>query len=240
MRTVLVTGTSRGLGLAIARRLIDDGYFVIGSGRRETDAVHQLRDAHPKCFHFVPFDLAEVGEIHHFVLSINKAHGPLFGLINNAAIGLDGVLGTMHNSDIERVLRINVLAPMILTKYVVRIMMRHREGRVVNISSIIASTGFSGLTAYAGSKAAIEGFTRSLAREIGRFNVTVNAVAPGFMDTDMTSSLHGEKLETILRRSPLRRLATPQDAAAAVSFLMGSDGGSITGTVITVDAGSTS
>jgi 3-oxoacyl-[acyl-carrier protein] reductase len=146
----------------------------------------------------------------------------------------------MHNTDIERILRINVLAPMVLTKYVVRTMMAAGSGRVINISSIIASTGFSGLSVYGGSKAALLGFTKSLAREVGRFDITVNTVSPGFMATDMTADLQGEKLQSIMRRSPLRRLATPGDAAGAVAFLLGPDGASITGTTITVDAGSTS
>lgn len=239
MKTVLVTGATRGLGLAIARRLIDDGFRVVATGRAETDAVRALRADHPEQLAFEPFDLAEVDGLQAFAHGVNKAHGPIFGLVNNAAVGLDGVLGTMHNTDIERVLRVNVLAPMILTKYVVRTMMAGRQGRIVNVSSIIASTGFSGLTVYAGSKAAMEGFTKSLAREVGRFDITVNTVAPGFMETDMTSSLQGDKLQTILRRSPLRRLAAPQDAAGAVAFLMGPDAASITGTAIKVDAGST-
>lgn len=239
MKTVLVTGATRGLGLAIARRLINDGYRVVATGRAETDALRGLRAEHPERLIFESFDLAEVDGLQAFVHGVNKAYGPIYGLINNAAVGLDGVLGTMHNTDIERVLRVNVLAPMILTKYISRTMMASRQGRIVNISSIIASTGFSGLTVYAGSKAAMEGFTKSLAREVGRFDITVNTVAPGFMETDMTSSLQGEKLQTILRRSPLRRLAAPQDAAGAVAFLLGPDATLITGTVIKVDAGST-
>ncbi|GGE32480.1 3-oxoacyl-ACP reductase [Agaricicola taiwanensis] len=198
-----------------------------------------MRASQPDRVHFLPFDMAETDGIKDFVQSVTTAHGPLFGLVNNAAVGLDGVLGTMHNSDIERLLRINTLAPMILTKYASRSMMLARGGRIVNISSIIASTGFSGLAAYAASKAALEGFTKSLARELGRINITVNAVAPGYMQTEMTQGLEGDKLQSILRRSPLRRLATPEDAAGAVSYLIGPDGGSITGTVVTVDAGST-
>jgi 3-oxoacyl-[acyl-carrier protein] reductase len=240
LKNVLVTGATRGLGFEIARRLIDDGFRVIGTGRSVPDQVRALAASHPEQFVFAPYDLAEVSGLQAFVLGITKDKGPIFGLINNAATGVDGVLGTMHNSDIERVLRVNLLAPIILTKYITRTMMRHREGRVVNISSIIASTGFKGLTAYAGSKSGIEGFTKSVAREIGQFNVTVNCVAPGFMETAMTSGLNDDKLQKIIGRSPLRRLAAPVDVAGAVSFLLGPNGGSITGTVITVDAGSTS
>jgi 3-oxoacyl-[acyl-carrier protein] reductase len=127
----------------------------------------------------------------------------------------------------------------VLTKYVSRSMLLNKGGRIVNISSIIASTGFSGLSAYAASKAALEGFTKSLARELGRVDITVNAVAPGYMQTGMTQSLGGEKLQSIVRRSPLRRLATTADAAGAVAYLMSPDAASITGTVLTIDAGST-
>src|SRR3546814_19048396 len=114
-------------------------------------------------------------------------------------------------------------------------MMLNRRGRVINISSIIATTGFSGLAAYAASKAALEGFTRSLARELGRMNITVNAVAPGYMQTDMTLGLEGETLQSIMRRSPLRRLATPEDGEGAVDYLMGPERASVTGTILTGD-----
>lgn len=239
MKAVLVTGATRGLGLAITQRLIKDGFLVLATGRQETDAIRTLRAEYPDQLIFMPFDLAQVDGIHPFIHIINETYGPIFGLINNAAIGIDGVIGTMHNNDIEKMLRINVLAPMILTKYVSRAMMVARRGRIINVSSIIASTGFSGLSVYAGSKSAMEGFTKSLAREVGRFEITVNSVAPGFMSTDMTSGLHGEKLQKILRRSPLQRLPLTHDAAGAVSFLLGPDANAITGTVIKVDAGST-
>ena len=117
--------------------------------------------------------------------------------------------------------------------------MLNRGGRIINVSSIIASTGFNGLSVYAASKAALEGFTRSLAREVGKANITVNCVAPGYMQTDMTESLQGEKLESVKRRSPLGKLATPDDAAAAVLYLLSQHAKSVTGTVLTVDAGST-
>jgi 3-oxoacyl-[acyl-carrier protein] reductase len=239
MKPVLVTGATRGLGLAIAVRLLQDDYKVLATGRAETDEIAELKLRYPDRFQFFAFDLSQTDDLASFVKTLTDAHGHLYGLVNNAALGVDGVLGTMHNADIERVMRVNAIAPIILTKYASRSMMLSRQGRIINISSIIASTGFSGLAAYAASKAALEGFTRSLAREVGALGITVNAIAPGFMKTAMTDSLQGDKLSSILRRSPLKRLATTDDAAASVSFLLSKDATAITGTVLTVDAGST-
>ncbi|MFT7399182.1 MAG: 3-oxoacyl-[acyl-carrier protein] reductase, partial [Rheinheimera aquimaris] len=160
-------------------------------------------------------------------------------LINNAAVGYDGVLATMHNSEINALLNLNVQAPILLTKYLLRPMLLNQSGRIINISSIIARTGFNGLSVYAASKAALEGFTKSLSREVGKAGITVNCVAPGYMQTEMTNSLQGDKLESIKRRSPLGRLATPDDAAGAVLYLLSEQATAITGTTITVDAGST-
>lgn len=239
MKTVMVTGSTRGLGFAITSRLVSDGYRVAATGRTLTSELADMLERCPEALCFHPFDMKDVDEIQGLVKSVTAECGSIYGLVNNAAVGLDGVLGTMHNSDIEHLLRINSLAPIILTKYVSRSMMLNREGRIVNISSIIASTGFSGLATYAASKASLEGFTKSLARELGRVNITVNAVAPGYMQTEMTLGLDEEKLQTIKRRSPLRRLATPDEAAGAVSYLLSSDAAAITGTILTVDGGST-
>lgn len=145
----------------------------------------------------------------------------------------------MHNSEIEDVLQLNVLASIVLTKYAVRGMIAAQVGRIVNVSSIIASTGYSGLAVYAASKAALIGFTRSLAREVGKANVTVNAIAPGYMETDMTSRLTAHQREQILNRSALRRLTVVEDVAHAVTYLLSEAASSVTGTVLTVDAGST-
>jgi 3-oxoacyl-[acyl-carrier protein] reductase len=239
MKTVLVTGATRGLGLAITRRLLDDGYRVIASGRGETEAVATLRAAHGDALLFEPLDLADTAAIPGVVGTLLKRHGPLYGLVNNAALGASGILGTMHVNEIEQMMRVNAISPLVLTKYVSRAMAMAGEGRIVNISSIVARTGFSGLVAYAASKAAMEGLTRSLARELGRRGVTVNAVAPGFMKTDMTATLEDDKLATIARRSALRDLASPEDAAGAVAYLLSRDAAAVTGTTLTVDAGST-
>lgn len=172
------------------------------------------------------------------VKSITKEHGALYGLVNNAALGVDGILATMHVSDISKILRVNLEAPILLAKFSCRSMLTQRDGRIINITSIIASTGFNGLSIYGASKAGLVGFTRSLSRELGKAGITVNCVAPGFMETDMTSGLVGEKLESIRRRTTLG-LPLVEDIAGAVSYLLSPDGKRITGTTLTVDGGST-
>ena len=133
---------------------------------------------------------------------------------------------------------INLEAPILLTKYLTRRMIKYRRGRVVNISSIIAQTGFSGLSVYGATKAGLEGFTRSLSRELGRVNITVNCIAPGFMETDMTSSLKGQKLESIKRRAPLG-LPSTEHVASTVLHLLEEKSEKITGAIFTIDGGST-
>jgi 3-oxoacyl-[acyl-carrier protein] reductase len=145
----------------------------------------------------------------------------------------------MHNAQIERVIRVNTLSPIVLTKYVVRHMMADGGGRVVNVASIVGSTGYSGLSVYGATKASMIGFTRSLAREVGPLGINVNAIAPGFMDTDMTRGLEGEQREKVARRSALRRFADVEDVAGAIEFLLGPKAKNITGTVLTIDAGAT-
>lgn len=239
MRNVIVTGGSRGLGLAIVRRLVDDGYRVIAVARRESEEVREEIAKRPGALVFAPFDLANIDAIADFALRLKKEFGAPYGLVNNAGLGTEGALAIMHNAQIEMLTRVNVTAPIVLSKYVVRNMMSAGEGRVVNISSIIASTGYSGLSVYGATKAALIGFTRSLAREVGRAGVTVNAVAPGFVETEMTASLGEEDRAKIAGRAALRRLAAPEDVANAVAFLMDDKARNVTGTVVTIDAGAT-
>jgi 3-oxoacyl-[acyl-carrier protein] reductase len=190
------------------------------------------------CAHFVAYDLDNLGGIPALVSGITREHGPLYGLVNNAGIGLEGVLATMHVTEISKVLRVNLEASILMTKYSCRSMLTQAEGRIISISSIIASTGFNGLSVYAASKAGLEGFMRSLSRELGRAKITVNCVAPGYMETDMTVGLQGDKLTSIRRRAPLG-LPRVEDAASAVAYLLSPNAERITGTVITVDGGST-
>jgi 3-oxoacyl-[acyl-carrier protein] reductase len=243
MRNVIVTGGSRGLGLAIARKLTGAGYHTITIARKETSEVTSMtqeadRDR-PGSFHFVPFDLSDIDGIPKLVSKLRKEFGPIYGLVNNAAVGFDGVLAIMRTSQIEQLVRLNTLSPIVLTKFVVRSMIADGGGRIVNIASIIGFTGYSGLSVYAATKASMLGFTRSLAREVGRMGVNVNSVAPGFVDTEMTHGLTEEQRQKIVRRSALQRLTSPDDVADSVEFLLSDKAKSITGTVLTVDAGST-
>ena len=242
-RSVLVTGGSRGLGLAIAQGLAGAGYGVIAVARKKskevTAAIAESARARQGALRFVPFDLGRIDEIPDFVRGLRKEFGPLFGLVNNAALGHDGVLATMHNSRIEELVRVNTLSPIVLSKYVVRAMMSDGAGRIVNVASIVGFTGYSGLSAYAATKASMLGFTRSLAREVGRLGITVNAVAPGFLATEMTHGLAGEQRQQVTRRSALRRLAEVDDVANAVEYLLSDKARNISGTVLTIDAGAT-
>jgi 3-oxoacyl-[acyl-carrier protein] reductase len=244
MRNVLVTGGSRGIGLAIAQKLAGAGYHVIAVARRESDDLRKAIDAASRQGNgriaFRTFDLSDVDGIPAFVKSLRDEFGAIYGLVNNAGLGTEGLLATMHNSDIEALMRLNVLSPIILTKYVVRHMMADGAGgRVVNMSSIIASTGYNGLSVYGATKAAATGFTRSLAREVGKLGITVNAIAPGFIDTELTHNLGPEQRQRIAGRSALRRLPETDDVASMVEYLLGEGGRNVTGTVLTVDAGNT-
>lgn len=231
------------MGFGIAQKLKASGYRVIAVARKETDQLTSaIRASEPGCagsIHFVPFDLAEIDKIPQFTASLRKEFGTIYGLVNNAALGSDGVLALMRNSQIEELIKLNTLSPIILTKYIVRSMVADGVGRIVNIASIVASTGYSGLSVYAATKASMLGFTRSLAREVGKMGVNVNSVAPGFVDTEMTHGLTAEKREQIIRRSALRRLSDIEDVANAVEFLLSEKSKNITGTVLTVDAGNT-
>ena len=237
-RNVLVSGGSRGIGLGIVKRLAADGFRVFAMARKESDELKAAMAA-SLTLHFVPYDLSQTDGIAELLRAFKAEHGPLYGLVNNAALGTEGLLSNMHNSDIAKLVQLNTLSPIILTKYAVRTMMTAGEGRIVNISSIIASTGYSGLSVYGATKASLLGFTRSLAREVGRLNVPVNAVAPGFLDTEMTAGMTAEQRGKIAARAALKRLVEVEDVANAVSYLMSDAARNVTGTVLTVDAGNT-
>ena len=239
MSSVIVTGASRGIGLAIARRLAASGYTAIALARTQGPALTAAIEASDGRLAYVPADLSDIDAIPDLARDLRARFGPIWGLVNNAGVGVEGLLSNTHNSQIEAAIRLNVTAPIVMTKHLVRGMLTTGGGRIINMSSIIGSTGYSGLSVYGATKAAMIGFTKSLAREVGRLGVTVNAIAPGFIDTEMTASLGEEGREQVKRRSALRRLAEVEDVAAMTDFLMGDGGKNITGAVLTIDAGNT-
>jgi 3-oxoacyl-[acyl-carrier protein] reductase len=243
MRNVIVTGGSRGLGLGIARKLCAEGYCVIAVARSESSEFREAKKSADEItsgsLHFRACDLSDVGSIPDLVKNVRRDFGGLYGLVNNAGIGPSGLLANMPTGEIEALVKLNTISPMIMTKSAVRAMMVDGGGRIINMASIVAFTGFSGLSVYSATKASLIGFTKALAREVGPIGITVNAIAPGFIDTEMTGGLEGPLREKIVRRSPLGRLADVDDIAEAAAFLLGNGGRNITGTVFTVDAGGT-
>ncbi|MCF6178272.1 MAG: SDR family oxidoreductase [Geopsychrobacter sp.] len=239
MKTVIVTGGTRGLGLGIVRQLLLEGYKVVAIGRTLTAELSGLIEQNPQQLRYESYDFNYLKGIHAFATRIAKEQGPVYALINNSGLGHSGILPTQHEKEIAELIRVNLEAPILLTKYLLRPMLVAGEGRIINISSVVATTGYKGLAVYGATKAAIAGFTRSLARDVGKANITVNTVAPGYMTTDMTQDINSEKLEAIKRRSPLGRIPEVEDVASAVAYLLSETARNITGTTLTVDAGNT-
>lgn len=236
-RIALVTGASRGIGQAIAKRLANEGYLVIGTATSEkgaaavNDYLQELGGAGRV------LNVQDAEQINQLFDSIEKEFGNVQVLVNNAGITQDGLLMRMDDNDWERVLDVNLNSVFRTSKRAIKGMMKARQGRIINITSVVAAMGNAGQTNYTASKAGIEGFTRSLAREIGSRQITVNCVAPGFIDTDMTSELNEALIKSMLNAVPLARLGKPEDIAAAVNFLASEEAGYITGTVLDVNGG---
>ena len=236
-RIALVTGASRGIGQAIAKRLANEGYLVIGTATSEkgaaavNDYLQELGGAGRV------LNVQDAEQINQLFDSIEKEFGNVQVLVNNAGITQDGLLMRMDDNAWERVLEVNLTSVFRTSKRAIKGMMKARRGRIINITSVVAAMGNAGQTNYTASKAGIEGFTRSLAREIGSRQITVNCVAPGFIDTDMTSELNEALIQSMLNAVPLARLGKPEDIAAAVNFLASEEAGYITGTVLDVNGG---
>ena len=237
-KVVLITGAGGGLGQALVKNLLEEKYLVIGTGRNFNKDLKKIKKENFKSFYFYELDLKDISSIRPFIKKITKDHGSLYGLINNAAIGLDGVLATMHESEISLSIKVNLEASILFSKYSFRSMLLNKTGRIVNISSIIGVTGFNGLSVYAATKSGLIGFNKSFSRETAKMNVTSNCVLPGYMKTNMTKDIEDRKLKSILRRSPMKRLAETKKVAKVVLFLLSEDASDINGTEITVDTGS--
>jgi 3-oxoacyl-[acyl-carrier protein] reductase len=240
-RTVVVTGGSRGLGAGIVQSFLDSGDRVATCARSETDAVKQWRDdpQYADRFLFVEVDASDREQSTHFIQRVVDEWSTIDVLVNNAGVARDGVLALVSEEDVDTVIDLNLKGTIYLTRAVVRNMLARGGGSIVNISSIVGQTGYRGLSVYGATKAALDGFTRALARELGSRHITVNGIAPGYLRTEMSHGLEGAQLDQIVRRTPAGRLGDPADVARAVQFLVDPANDWITGQVLVVDGGLT-
>ncbi len=233
----LVTGASRGIGSAIAKRLASLGARVVGTATSAegASAISTVLGAHGG--RGAVLDVNDLGGIETLVESIQKEWGGLSILVNNAGITQDNLAMRLKDEDWSRVIETDLTAVFRLSRAVLRGMVRARNGRIINITSVVGSTGNAGQSNYAAAKAGVEGMSRALAREVGSRSITVNCIAPGFIDTDMTRALSESQIATLTQQIPLGRLGLPEDIAAAVAFLASSEASYITGTTLHVNGG---
>ena len=239
-QTAIVTGGSRGIGRAVAVRLAKDGMNLVINYRGNSAAAEETerlcRELGAEVL-LVQGDVSRAEDCEKLAAQAKEAFGRVDVLVNNAGITRDGLLARMTEEDFRAVLDVNLVGPWNMMKAVNRIMMKQRYGRIVNLSSVVGLRGNAGQVNYAASKAGVIGMTKSLAKELAGRNITVNAVAPGFIDTDMTAALTETAKNAVLGSIPMGRMGTPENVAKAVAFLAGEDAGYITGQVLAVDGG---
>ncbi len=237
-RVAAVTGAARGIGLAIARELIEDGWSVAACDILEDSLMARAEELGTPYRPFV-LDVTDEDQVGEVTAGIGETMGPVTGLVNNAGITRDNLTMRMSREDWESVINVNLTGAFLMSKAMSRGMMRARSGSIVNISSVVALLGSAGQVNYAASKAGLLGLTRSLCRELGPRGVRVNAIAPGFIETEMTAGLPEEVREGYAERIPLGRMGEPVNVAGAVRFLLGDDSQYISGVVLPVDGGLT-
>jgi 3-oxoacyl-[acyl-carrier protein] reductase len=240
-RVVVITGGSRGLGVGLVRSFLQDGDAVATCSRSPTAETEawQADAGLADGFYYEAVDLADRAAGERFIHGVIERFGKIDVLVNNAGVARDGVLALFRDEDIDQVIDLNLRATIHITRLVARRMLTQHAGRIINISSIVGLSGYRGLSVYSATKAALDGFTRAMARELGSRGITVNSVAPGYLRTEMSHGLDEAQLTQISRRTPAGRLGDPEDVAAAVRFLASPEAGFITGHVLVVDGGLT-
>ena len=239
-QVALVTGASRGIGRAIAQELARQGAVVVGTATTEAGAAaisDYLAGIGAACGMGLVLDVTDAARCAAVVAEVQKAYGSLSILVNNAGITQDQLAMRMKDEEWDNVISTNLSAVGRLSRAVLRGMMKAKTGRIINITSVVASSGNPGQMNYAAAKAGVEGMSRALAREIGSRNITVNCIAPGFIDTDMTKTLSAEQHAGLLTQIPLARLGAPEDIAAACAFLASPQAAYITGNTLHVNGG---
>ncbi len=238
-KVALVTGASRGIGAAIAMELGRQGAFVVGTSTSQAgaDAIGQQLAAAGVKGTGIPLNVNNGPQVESAIASIQKQSGDIAILVNNAGVTRDNLLVRMKDEEWDEIMATDLKSVYRLSKLVLRSMMKARYGRIINITSVVGVTGNAGQTNYAAAKAGIIGFSKSLAREVGSRNITVNCIAPGFIDTDMTRALSDQQRQALVGQIPLGRLGRPEDVAAAVAFLVSPGADYITGCTLHVNGG---
>ncbi len=235
---IVISGGSRGLGETLVKGLLQAGYCVSTFSRTATAFTDQLSGE--KNFFYATADVSDETSIAAFLKCAEQKFGLPYGLINCAGVAADGVLATLSDDAIKKVLDVNLKGPIVLTKLVARKMLLGKGGgAILNISSIVGLRGYNGLAVYSATKGGLDAMTRALARELGRRNIRVNSIAPGYLETEMTHGLDAEQRNQIVRRTPLGRLGRPEDVVGATLFLLSPAAEFITGHVLIVDGGIT-
>lgn len=236
----VVTGGTRGIGKQIILELAQNGYDIATNYRTENDDLKDLINQVEKIgvkINTYKCDVSNYENAEEFIKNVISDYGEIDVLVNNAGITKDGLLMRMKKEDFEDVIDVNLVGTFNITRNVIPYMIKAKEGRIVNVSSVVGVSGNAGQTNYSASKAGIIGFTKSLAKEVASRNITVNAVAPGFIQTKMTDVLKEEVKDEILKQIPLKRFGTTDDVAKVVKFLVSEDSAYITGQVINIDGG---
>lgn len=239
-KVIMISGGSKGLGLALTEYFLEQGNIVASFSRTKSAKINDLKKKYQDHFLFEAIDMRDTNQVKDFALKIYKNYQRIDALVNNASISLDQLVTMSMEQDVRNVIEVNVIATIMLTKSVARVMLKQKFGSIVNISSVVGQRGFKGVGTYSAAKAAMDGFTRSVARELGSKNIRVNSIAPGFLNTEMTANMNEQKRTQIIRRTPMGRLGEPQDIAGAIEFLISDKSRFITGQTLTIDGGLTS
>jgi 3-oxoacyl-[acyl-carrier protein] reductase len=238
-RVVVVTGGSRGLGAGIVQSFLDSGDQVATCARTATEQTEKWAADTGDRFLFVPADLSSSADAKAFIDAVVERWGRIDVLVNNAGVARDGILAMVPDEDVDAVIDLNLKGTIYVTRLVSRRMLARGHGHIVNISSIVGRSGYRGLAVYSATKAALDGFTRALARELGSRGIVVNGIAPGYLRTEMSHGLDEEQLGQIVRRTPAGRLGEPSDVARAIQFLTDPANTYLTGQILVVDGGLT-
>lgn len=238
-KVVVVSGGSKGLGFSICKALLAEGYRVATFSRKSTPALEAAIAASGGALYWEPVDISDEAQLAAFLRNTKDKLGRIGYLVNSAGMANEGLLTMMKAKDISRMIQVNLEGAIVLSQGCVKQMMVGGFGVIVNVSSVVGVRGFKGVAAYSATKAALDGFTRSLSKELGPVGIRVNSVAPGFMETDMTSELTDQQKARIIRQTPLSRLGVVDDVSSVVKFLLSEQSSFVTGQTIVVDGGLT-